>query len=362
MRVGLVGAGFVSPLHVRGWRLAGAEVVGIVARTAASARDRARELGIPRVYADVTAMLEEAGLDVLDIAAPPATHRRLVEAALARGVAVMCQKPLADDLQEARAIAELAATAQVPVMVHENWRFRPWYRTLRRVLDDGELGEVFFARFSARFAGTVRTARHPDVPYSLRRQPFFASMRPLLILESVIHQLDVARFLFGEPESVYARTHRISEHVTGEDCALVVLGYAGRTVEIDRSYASKGYPEPPVLSESAVVEGRDGSAFVDRSGRLDLARDDPRGRVEETRCSPGPTAYEDSYAAAIAHFCDALRTGGAVETTPRDNLRTLGLVFAAYRSAETGRVIAGGDLADLTGPPSGRRSRPGPGG
>jgi D-apiose dehydrogenase len=343
MRVGLVGAGFVAPMHVRGWRRAGADVVAMVS-TDGDARQRADMFGVPEVFPTLTAMLDTGGVDVLDIASPPATHRRYIEEAVARGLPVMCQKPLAENLDEARRIVRTAAEASAPVMVHENWRFRSWYRALSDVLATGELGDVHWARLATRFAGTVTTAAHPDVPYNLRRQPFFADADPLLLLESVIHQIDVTRFLFGEPTDVYARLHRVSPHVRGEDCALVVLGYPQRTVVLERSYAAKGYPSPPVRSEDAAVEGTLGSAFIDRAGQLSVVVDGPRGADCRIVHYPAETAYEDSYAAAIASFVDALRGDGRVETTPEDNLRTLGLVFAAYHSHKTGHAVRGEEL------------------
>jgi D-apiose dehydrogenase len=97
-------------------------------------------------------------------------------------------------------------------------------------------------------------------------------MKPFLIIESAIHQLDVMRYLFGEPTSLYARCQRVSPHVRGEDVSLIVLGYPGRTVLVERSYASKGYANPPILSERVAIEGTDGSAFLDTDGCLRLMR------------------------------------------------------------------------------------------
>lgn len=350
IRVGLVGAGFVAPMHVRGWRLAGAEVAAITSRDRVSAEERARSLGISRVFPSAASMLDAGIVDVLDVVSPPSTHREYVLAALDRGLAVMCQKPLAGNLEDARAIARASAGARV--MVHENWRFRSWYRALRELLSAGELGPVHWARFSSRFAGTVTTSRHPDVPHSIGRQPFFATMQPFLLLESVIHQIDVSRFLFGEPTHVYSRLHRVSDQVRGEDCVLVVLGYPDRTVVLERSYAAKGYPDPPAISEEVAVEGTRGSAFIDRTGRLTVAIDTPDEAHRRVAHEPSSSAYEDSYAAAIRSFVDAIRAGDPVETPPEDNLRTLGLVFAAYHSARTGSVVAGADLGAFVAAPA----------
>lgn len=341
LRVVLVGTGFVAPYHVAGWRAAGAEVVAAVTRDPASPRLAA--LGIPHGYTALDEAIEKARPDVIDIASPPHRHRADCETAAAAGLAFMCQKPLAPFLEDACAIAAAART--VPAMVHENFRFRPWNRALKAELDGGAIGRPFFARSVERKAGTVRTADHPHTPWSLARQPQHADADPFLILESVIHQIDVARFLFGEPTRLFARARRVSPHVKGEDVALVTLVFDDLDVSIERSYASKGHPQAESGGgERVLVEGADGSAFLDGTGRLRLVRDGPAGRTERVPTIDRTDAYARSYAACIAHFVEGLRTGTPFETRLEDNIRTLAAVFAAYRSVHTGQAI---DLAKI---------------
>lgn len=339
LRVGVVGAGNASRFHLAGWRrLPTATVVDVVDTDPGRAAERAAEHGLPHSGVSAETLVDSGAVDALDVITPAGTHAGLVEYALARGVNVLCQKPVAETPGDIARIHAAAVAGPGRLMVHENWRFRGWFRELRRRLDAGVLGPVFHLRSSARFAGTVTTPAHPEVPFSLARQPFFADMDRFLVLESVIHQLDVTRYLLGEPDSVYARTHSVSDRVRGEDAATVVLGYPGATAVIDRSYASKGYPDPPLLSETVVVEGTRGSAFVDSTGLLRVVVEDDTDRHEEV-VPPERDAYATSYARTIAAFADALASGDAFETDIEDNVRTLRLVFAAYESARRGELL-----------------------
>ncbi|MEQ8707752.1 MAG: Gfo/Idh/MocA family oxidoreductase [Rhodospirillales bacterium] len=340
LRVVLAGSGYVTPFHIRGWQaLADIEVVAIAARNETVAKQRAREFGIARTYSNLAAALAAEQPDIVDICTPPEAHAEQIGLAARYGAQVICQKPLAASLSEARAMLATVEAAGIRAMVHENFRFRPWFRALGQRLRAGDIGQPFYLRSDLRLAGTVTTSAHPQTAWSLARQPFFAGLDRFLVLESVIHQIDVARYLLGEPQTIYARTRRISSHVAGEDLAILHLGFEAAEAVIERSYASKGYSSPPVTSETVVVEGDEGTAFVDRDGGLRIVRDGPGGSSDNVIALDRADAYAGSYAATIAHFVDGLRSGAPFETDFRDNLRTLAITLAAYDSVETGQPV-----------------------
>jgi predicted dehydrogenase len=340
-RLLLLGSGFVTPFHLAGWRAHGdVALVGIASRDAATARERAAAFAVPQTFADVEAALDATRPDIVDICTPAELHAEHVRLAAARGAHILCQKPLAPSLATALAIADEVRRAGIRLMVHENFRFRPWYRAAKKLLEQGAVGEPIYLRSDCRFPGTVTTAAHPERPWSLARQPYFADLHRFLLLESVIHQIDVTRFLLGEPTSVYARAKRVSRHVRGEDLVSLVLGFADMHAVVERSYASKGYDDPPAPSEEVVIEGRDGLIRIGRDGRLSVHEDRPSGRRVYEVPLDRQDAYPRSYAAAIADFLAALREGRPFETGLADNLRTLDAVFAAYRSVETGAAVS----------------------
>lgn len=348
LRVAMLGCGFVAPLHLAGWRaVEGVEVVAVGARNRAAAEDFARTHGIAQAYDDLERMLDEARPDVLDLCTPPAGHLPQIAAAARRGVHVICQKPLAERPEDAAAIAQCLRGADIRFMVHENFRFRPWYREIKRQLDSGVIGRVHYARSDARMAGTVPTASHVAIPWSLARQPYFAQADRLLILESMIHQLDVCRFLFGEASKLYARARRVSPAIKGEDMATLLVSFDGLDAVVERSYASRGYGEPPLVTETMAIEGERGTLFLERDGTLRIEIDTPGERATLRPKVDLTDAYPRSYGATIAHFVERLRSRAPFETDLADNLKTLDLTFAAYRSLQSGQAVGIPDAVGL---------------
>lgn len=337
MRVLLVGSGFVSPFHLAGWKRAGATVVAIVSTDLETAAERASAFGVPSVLPDLGMALETLRPDVVDICSPVALHGAHIGLAAQAGAHIICQKPLAETLEDALEAARAAREAGVRLMVHENFRFRPWYRVVKTVLEQGRIGRPFYLRSDQRFPGTVPTGRHP-VPWSLARQPFFRTMPRFVMLESMIHQIDVARFLLGEPEAVVALTQRVGDQVIGEDVASLMLRFPAAHAVLERSYATLGAEDPPAASEELRVEGTCGLVSVSRNGDVEIAVETASGLVRERPVFDATDAYARSYADTILHFAEALRSGAPFETGPADNLRTLDATFAAYRSAERGTV------------------------
>jgi predicted dehydrogenase len=275
-------------------------------------------------FATVEAMLAEADIDILDIAAPRAMHAPLVRLAAARGLAILCQKPLAPTLAEAEAlVAGLPASTRI--MVHDNWRFRATYRRLKSWLDAGHAGTLRRVELHYLSSGMIPDAS--GARPALVRQPIFTGIERLLVMESLIHQLDVLRFLLGELELQSAVIAKSNGDIVGEDSATLTLRRLsdGIPVELVGDLAVHG--EPPQARDQLRIIGSNATLTLDG---YDIAC--TGGTTIAESFDPAAT-YNGSYTAAIAHFLDSLDTGGPFETSPGDNLRTLALVEAAYRSA-----------------------------
>lgn len=323
----MIGAGQVSRFHLEGWRREGAaRVVAIANRSLARAQERAREFGIENVYADIEEMLDAERLDAVDITAGPEMHRQASLAAAARGIAVMCQKPLAGSLAAARElVAEI--DGRVPFMVHENWRFRPHYRWIRAWIAGGAIGEPRQFHLSAFGAGLLPDGEGPVGPL-LRRQPVLAEMPRMITLELLVHHLDTLRFLCAQELNVsHATMRRRSPNVLGEDYAALMLdgadGVAGTLIGDwcvpDLSYGI--HDRLDLVGTKGRICFDDGEAILIRSG-------------QELRQSFDPEAgYQASYTNTIAHFAACLRDARPFESDAADNLRSLTLVEAAYEAS-----------------------------
>ena len=322
LRVGLAGAGWVSEHHLDAWRAldARAIVVAIADPDVRAAQSRASEYGVSNVFGSVEEMLNAAALDAIDIATPVETHAHISRLAADRGVAILCQKPMVQSVIEAESlIADV--DGRVPFMVHENWRFRPHYRQIQTWLRDGCIGDVRTAALSVLTSGLL-----PDdnggLP-ALVRQPNLAALDRMLLMEILIHQVDVLRFLLGPLSLQAAQLGKSCPAIKGEDrAALFMTTMDGAVVTLIGDFMAHGYP--PQAFDRLELLGTRGSIFL-RDDELRMT-----GDVEEVIPLDLAANYKASYRNAFTHFLDGLATG-SFETSPLDNLETLKIVEAAYQ-------------------------------
>jgi len=324
LRVALAGAGMISEYHLRAWaELEGVAVVAVVDPDPARRRARAEQFGIPVHYENLDALFAAETIDALDIASPRDSHAGLVRQAAAHGVPVLCQKPLAPTLSEAEALAG-EVRGRIRLMVHENWRFRPYYRQIAKWIGQGRLGDLTSGSISLMTSGLVpdETGRHP----ALVRQPSLALEGRLMIGETLIHHLDVARWLLGPLSVVGARLVYGSAAVKGESAATILLATAtGAPLVVSGNMKCHGFPG----------YGRDRLELLGTRGSIVMVDDRLRlsaDRVEEHGYGHD-LAYQASFDTAIAHFVHGLRTGERFETDAEDNLIPLALVEQAYKLA-----------------------------
>ncbi len=324
LRVGLIGAGWVTQHHLAAWsKRTDARVIAVCDPDERAARRRATEFSIAEVYNDARDMLARANLDAVDIASPRETHADMTRLAAAHGVAILCQKPFAPTLASAEAvIVEIPANTRI--MVHENWRFRAYYRQVKEWLATGAVGTPVQCCMTLFSSGMLPDAA--GVRPLLQRQPFMRTLERMLVMEVLIHHLDTLRFLLGPLEVMDAQLSRSTAELSGEDAATVTLRTScGARVVLMANVAAAGYP--PVLVDRLDIIGDTGSINLDGAD-LRLA-----GSRTAALTYDLADTYQQSYAAAIGHFVDRLRSGADFETRPADNLETLRIVESIYALA-----------------------------
>jgi len=330
LKGGLIGCGFFAANHLNAWRdVPGAEIVALCDTDPARLGKAAETFGIPATYGDVDAMLAAQKLDFVDIATGPGTHRVLVEKAAAAGAAVICQKPLARSLADARGMVAACEAAGVPFMVHENFRWQAPLRAVRAVIDEGTIGTPFFGRISFRSGYDIYAG-----------QPYLATDERFIVEDLGIHVLDVSRFLLGEVAHLSATTRRVNPKIRAEDVATALLAHeGGATSVVDMSYASARAEElfPQTLVE---IDGSEGSIRLDANYQL-IVHSRATGTTHHAVDAPlldwaeRPWhVVQESVLAIERHFVECLVEGREPATSGRDNLNTLALVDAVYRSAE----------------------------
>jgi D-apiose dehydrogenase len=266
-RVALVGAGYFAQFHLEAWqRLAHEGLCTLVAVCDANPdkAHAAAHLSGAQAYTDIAALLREQSITLLDIATPPATHAALVGQAVQRGIAAVCQKPVAPTYGEALAVSAATKQATAPVWIHENFRWMPWYRAMRAAIAAGQLGSLHDVAFRLR----PGDGQGPEA--YLARQPYFQVMPRFLVHETLIHLIDTYRFLMGEVVAVTAQLRRVNPAIAGEDAGYVLFRFAsGATGLIDANRLNDHSATNTRLTMGeAWLAGSGGVMRLDGEGRL----------------------------------------------------------------------------------------------
>ncbi len=330
--VACVGAGYFAQFHHAAWQeVDGARLVAI----ADPDPDAVGPAGVAR-HPDLDALLGSHAVDILDIASPPDTHAALIEQALESGVSrIICQKPFCDTLATARRVTARAVETGADLIVHENFRFQPWYRALKDIIATGRLGRIFQFRFALR----PGDGRGPDA--YLDRQPYFRAMERFLVHETAVHFLDVFTFLFGPPDHVYADLRRLNPHIAGEDAGLIICGYVGgaRAVFDGNRLVDHAAANPRLTMGEAHLEAEHACIRLDGFGRL-LQRDTGSADWQEILPATADQRFGGGCVEALCrHAVMAWRDGNSPENAAGDYLRILALEEAAYHSAAAGRRV-----------------------
>lgn len=333
LRVACVGAGYFSQFHRDGWnRLDGAQMVGVCDRDIAAAQ----ATGVA-AYDDLATMIEAVTPDILDIILPSQAHADAIRGALQAGVkTIICQKPFCSDLAEATQIAQEAQAAGATLIVHENFRFMPWYRSIRDALDEGALGTVLQATFRLRPGDGQGPRAYLD------RQPYFQTMPHLLIHETGIHWVDVFRYLFGDPTHVYADLRRLNPAIVGEDAGFVLFDHphgVRALLDGNRLLDHAADNQRRTMGE-ALIEGTEATLTLYGDGSVWKR---PFGTQTATCVTPANTHNNfggDCVYEFQRHVVAGLTGQGTLANLAHDYLSVMRARDAIYQSSETGQKQA----------------------
>ena len=337
LRVAGIGAGYFSRFHRDGWkRIDDVEVVGWCDTDPVKARHATAELGGARAFDDAAAMLDALQPQLVDIVTPPDTHEALVSLCASRGLATICQKALAPTLAEAVRIVDIAEAAGIAFVVHENFRWQPWYREAKRLIDAGTLGTPHAISFRLRPGDGQGPRAYLD------RQPYFQRMPRFLVHETAIHFIDTFRFLMGEVDAVTARLRRMNPVIAGEDAGYVVFEFHdGATGLFDGNRLNDHVAANPRRTMGEMwLEGSAGVLRLDGDARL-WWKPHQRDEAEHRYDRGDNAAFGGGCCEALQrHVVSHLSRGTPLENRGRDYLVNLDIQEAVYASHANGTRIA----------------------
>lgn len=332
IRVACVGAGYFSRFHYDSWaRMPNAMLVGSCNRDIS----KAQATGLP-AYSDLQKMLKDQQPDLLDVILPPVAQADALRTALEAGIKWMiCQKPFCQSLAEAETIVSLASAAGATIIVHENFRFQPWYRAIKSALDQGRIGTALQATFRLR-PGDGQGPRA-----YMNRQPYFQKMSRFLVHETAVHWVDTFRYLFGQPSAVYADLRQVNPAIAGEDAGFILFDHPNglRSVFDGNRCLDHAADNLRQTMGEALIEGTGGTLMLIGDGSVDLRA---FGQKTTQRILP-PSAFDgfggDCVHALQNHVVSGLLDNTPLENTAPDYLDVLRIEETIYRSDAEGRKL-----------------------
>ena len=329
LRIGLVGVGGTAQVnHIPALRkIENLELVWLCDRDREKAERVAQKFGIPRAGGRLDDMLADDSIDAVDVCTPNYLHAPMAVAALEAGKHVLCERPLARNAAEATQMLKAAKQADRLLMCAVQHRFRADAQLLRRFVEKGELGPIFYAK-----SGWLRQRTEWDSDEWRRQRKESGGG---VVLDLGFQMLDLSLWVLGQPRvaSVTASVHRTRKGEV-EDSATAFLRFEngatltleltwGLLMEKDFAYLNLfGAGGAALLNPFRVHKGMHG-ALVNVTPAMDTTRNQ----------------YKQSMEAQMAHFADALRRGQAPDGGADEILPVMELVDAIYRSAEQGKEV-----------------------
>ncbi len=321
VRVAVIGCGAISQAHLRSYAANGrAQIVAVADPVQAVAEARAQEYDA-NAYSDYKDMLRDEELQAVSICTPPPSHREITEAAAARGLHVLCEKPLAMSVAEGEAMVNAARRAEVILMTAFCNRFYTPIAKAKEWIDAGKLGPLHHLRL--RFAGVELMAG------TWLADP---AQGGGILWESGPHYVDLFRFLVGEMKSIYGKGGTLAQDIPGTDTvAFLAESVDGVVGTLEGSWSS------PHTEKCVEVYGERGAIVIDfQTNRSRFSLDHVTEHVESD------VGGHDRFYQEVSHFLDCVTGEAEPIVTGADGVEAMRLITAARESIETGLPVTVG--------------------
>jgi predicted dehydrogenase len=343
-RIGCIGAGMImAECHLAAYKEAGFPVVAIASRTKANAQKVADRWGIPTVHDTPEKLIEDAQVEIIDLAFPPDQQPALIRHALQQPhvKAILAQKPLALSLDEAKALRDEAKGAGKILSVNQNMRYDQSMRVLKQIIDQGALGEIVFAQI--------------DMHAIPHWQGFLEEYERLTLSNMSVHHLDALRFLFGDPDEITTLTRKDPRTTFDHSDGIVVstLRFPSGVLALSLEDVWSGPRQEGYKDDQHItwrVEGTLGTA----KGTIGW----PTGAASTLSYASARTTggewvspswetmwFPHAFIGVMEQLQHALKSGEAPALTVADNVKTMALIEAGYRSITERRTVRLSEIA-----------------
>lgn len=342
VRIALIGAGEIGAVHAQAHAAAPGNELTLIYDIHAEQAARLAEQTGATVAPSLEAVLNDPSIEGVDICVPNHLHRELTVRALAAGKHVLCEKPIALNLDDADAMLAASDRSKRFLMIGHVLRFWPEYVVAKKAIEEGRIGDLLLMsgrRMVSLLAGTPGSD-------GWRRDPIRSGGA---VLDMQIHDLDVFCWLMGDPEAVVSRGVRSADGAWSH--VFTVVDFAGgRKGFVEASFMMQGNP----LDIQFHILGSTGSLawkytpgmFVLHSAQSEASTGGPSlvlhrwGHAPEALYTPAEESFAVAMRDQVAYFADCIRTGQTPARAPAtDSRRALALALASRESCQTGEAI-----------------------
>jgi predicted dehydrogenase len=337
-KIGCIGAGMImAECHLAAYKEAGFPVVAIASRTKANAQKVAERWSIPTVHDTPEKLIEDTSVEIIDLAFPPDQQPALIRHALKQPhvKAILAQKPLALSLADAIQLRDEAKAAGKILSVNQNMRYDQSMRVLKQIIDSGALGEIVFAQI--------------DMHAIPHWQTFLEDYDRLTLSNMSVHHLDALRFLFGDPDEITTLTRKDPrtrfDHSDGITVSTMTFPSGVMAVSVEDVWSGPrqdGYKDDQHIHWR--VEGTEGVARgaigwpTGSASTLSYASAKTTGG-EWVTPSWETMWFPHAFIGVMEQLQHAVKTGAPPALSVADNVRTMALVEAGYRSIAERRTV-----------------------
>lgn len=336
IRLGLIGCGKVSQVHAQGYKAATdlAEVVVCCDEwNEQQARDMAARFESATAVNRWQAVIERADVDAVDICMPTYLHAPIAIAAAEAGKHVLVEKPMAMNLTEAKNMVTAADQHGTVLMVGQNQRFMVAHQEIKALLDQGAIGRIVAVRIDC---NQFVKYMYPEGNWIFSK----AKARGGMVINTAVHKLDLLRYFFGEIRRVssFQANTGLNYNMDSEDIAAFTLEFENGIIgEGFYLFAAHKVPIPTSTGELTIIYGEKGLIHNVLGWHI-YSTEIEKYSGGLTRLEMPREPYGHSIATEIRHFLEAIQTSAEPLTSGRNNLGTMAVIDAIYRSAEAGVV------------------------
>ena len=276
-------------------------------------------------------MLKKEQLDFVDIITEVPAHEELVLLCAKYKVPVICQKPMSFSFESCRKMVIACREAQIPFFIHENWRYRAPFVQFKKILDGQPAGKIRRIEFNGVNGGCL----------AYDAQPFLKTLKHMAATDMGSHLFDIARMLFGEPESLYSSAATTYDDLAGDNFMATILNYPDKvcTVTIGERMDSEIFLD---CEYGYIMLNNDYSVTVHQDGGEPITYDPPVVREYPWAAHTKeylPPDHIENIVTCNRTFYNAFMTGQPPEDTGYENLKTMHMVYSACASIESQSVI-----------------------